>query len=358
MDAIAHLRRTLSHDSRAGECREDARVSGALRAWGGGRRGSLFPIPGEMRGGEDGEPRNQNRETRLNVWSWEFCVVGCDTALRRAVNNLLSMRRVWRWVIADTPQLPTPNVQPRSYPALCRRIIRLVTFVALFSPIAPRPSPIAAQLSPNANWRTIDTKHFYVHFTPELEPLARRIAGAAERAYEQLSKELHPPRGKIDVVLSDDVDFSNGSATPYPTNRIVIYANPPVSESALRYNNDWGQLVITHELTHIFHLDRARGIWGLGQYVFGRAPLLFPNFYSPLWLTEGLAVYFESRLAGAGRIEGSEHRMIARSAAADHAFPALGSVSAAAGRFPFGETAYAYGSLFIDYVAKSRGEDK
>jgi hypothetical protein len=230
--------------------------------------------------------------------------------------------------------------------------------VALFSTLDPRPSTLAAQVSPAANWRTIDTRHFYVHFTPALEPLARRIAGDAERAYEQLAKELHPPRGKIDLVLSDDVDFSNGSATPYPTNRIVIYANPPVNESALRYTNDWGQLGVTHELTHIFQLDRTRGIWKLGQYVFGRAPTLFPNFYSPLWLTEGLAVYFESRLAGAGRIEGAEHRMIARAAASDHRFPGLGSVSAAYGRFPFGETAYAYGSLFVDYVAKSRGEDK
>ena len=85
------------------------------------------------------------------------------------------------------------------------------------------------------------------------------------------SKELHPPRGTIDVVITDDADFSNGSATPFPTNRIVIYANPPVSESALRYTNDWGQLVITHELTHIFHLDRTRGVWSLAQHVFGRA---------------------------------------------------------------------------------------
>jgi hypothetical protein len=162
----------------------------------------------------------------------------------------------------------------------CRTRFRraLLVAAALLAVVAHRPPPAAAQVSPNAKWQTIATRNFYVHFTPELEPLARRIAGDAERAYEQLSKELHPPRGKIDVVLSDDVDFSNGSATPFPTNRIVIYANPPVSESALRYNNDWGQLVITHELTHIFHLDRARGIWRLGQYVFGRAPLLFPNF--------------------------------------------------------------------------------
>ena len=145
----------------------------------------------------------------------------------------------------------------------------------------------------------------------------------------------------IDVVLSDDVDFSNGSATPYPTNRIVIYANPPVSESALRYTNDWGQLVITHELTHIFHLDRTRGIWSLGQHVFGRAALLFPNLYAPSWLTEGLAVYEESELTGAGRIEGSEHRMIARAAAIDHIFPSIGGLSLAQGRYPFGESAYA-----------------
>jgi hypothetical protein len=209
---------------------------------------------------------------------------------------------------------------------------------------------------PDLDWRTIKTQHFYVHFTPPTEGLARRIAGDAERAYAELSKELHPPRGMIDVVLSDDVDFSNGYATPFPTNRIVVYANPPVSESALRYTNDWGQLVITHELTHIFHLDRTRGAWSLAQRVFGRAATLFPNLYSPSWVIEGLAVYEESRLAGAGRIEGSEHRMIARAAAVDHQFPPVGALSLAQGRFPFGEFAYSYGSLFIDYLARTRGD--
>ncbi|MEP6494906.1 MAG: hypothetical protein ABJF01_19625 [bacterium] len=213
-----------------------------------------------------------------------------------------------------------------------------------------------AQVAPNLDWRTIKTQHFYVHFNPPTEGLARRIAGNAERAYAELSTELHPPRGMIDIVISDDVDLSNGSATPFPTNRIVVYANPPVSESALRYTNDWGQLVITHELTHIFHLDRSRGVWSLGQKIFGRAALLFPNLYDPSWLVEGLAVYEESRLAGSGRIEGSEHRMIARAAASEDVFPSIGDLSLAQGRFPFGESAYAYGSLFVDYLAHTRGE--
>ncbi|HMA24122.1 MAG TPA: hypothetical protein VKP00_09005, partial [Gemmatimonadaceae bacterium] len=219
------------------------------------------------------------------------------------------------------------------------------------------PSPARAQ-APNLDWRTLETKHFFVHFTPPLEPLARRIAADAERAYTELSRELHPPRGMIDVVISDDVDQSNGFATAFPTNRIVIFANPPVSESALRYTNDWGQLVITHELTHIFHLDRTRGLWSAAQLVFGRAAALFPNSYAPSWLVEGLAVYEESKITGAGRIEGSEHRMIARAAAIDHIFPSLGALSLAQGRFPFGETAYSFGSLFVDYLAKTRGEER
>jgi hypothetical protein len=210
--------------------------------------------------------------------------------------------------------------------------------------------------APYLAWRTLTTTHFRINFNPPLEPLARRLAADAERAYEQLSHEMHPPRGMIDVTLTDDVDFSNGNATPFPSNRIVVYANPPIDDTALRYTNDWTQSVITHELTHIFHLDRARGIWALSQHIFGRAPPTFPDLYGPSWLIEGLAVYEESNLAGAGRVLGSEHRMIARSSTLANAFPHTGSWSLGQGHFPFGESAYAYGSLFLDYLARTRGQ--
>src|SRR5439155_5359339 len=151
------------------------------------------------------------------------------------------------------------------------------------------------QVAPNKSYRTIHTAHFYVTFTAATEPMARRLAVDAERAYGLLASELHPPRGPIDILVADDADLSNGSATPYPTNRIVVYANPPLEASSLRFTDDWAAMVITHELTHIFHLDRSRGIWRLGQWIFGRSPYLFPNTYAPSWLTEGLAVYSESR---------------------------------------------------------------
>ncbi len=213
-----------------------------------------------------------------------------------------------------------------------------------------------AQVVPNADWHTIRTAHFLVHFTPPLESTARHAAAAAEVAFAQLSRELTPPRVPIDLVIADNVDVTNGYATPFPTNRIVVYANPPVNDPALRFTDDPTAMVVTHELTHIFHLDRTRGIWSLGQHVFGRAPYLFPDSYSPAWLTEGLAVYFESKLTGAGRVLGSDHQMIARAYGAEHRFPSIDRMSRADAFFPYGQSPYVFGSLFVDYLARTRGD--
>jgi len=45
--------------------------------------------------------------------------------------------------------------------------------------------------------------------------------------------------------------------------------------------DSWERLVIVHELTHVFHLDRSRGLWKTLQTLFGRVPGLFPNEYQP-----------------------------------------------------------------------------
>ena len=231
---------------------------------------------------------------------------------------------------------------------------RLLFAAALLGALAPAAA--RAQLAPNADWHTITTAHFRVHFTPATESLARRAAANAETAYAQLSRELTPPRGTIDLVVADNYDLTNGYATPFPTNRIVIYANPPVNETALRFTDDPDAMVITHELVHIFHLDRSRGIWGLAQRVFGRAPYLFPDEYSPGWLTEGLAVYYESKLTGAGRVLGSDHRMIAEAYASERRFPSIDRISFADARFPYANSPYVFGSLFMDYLARTHGD--
>ena len=229
-------------------------------------------------------------------------------------------------------------------------------FVAALILHAAALPTLGAQPAPYRRWRTLETQHFTVHAPAGLERDARAAGAAAERAYAALSRDLVAPRGRISLVVSDDADYSNGYATSVPTNRIVVFATPPVQAQALRLNEDWLELLITHELTHVFHLDRSRGIWRAAQHVFGRAPFLFPNAYGPSWLTEGLAVYEESRHTTGGRLRQPEHAMLARASALEGKFPRIDELSLATSRFPRGEIAYAYGSLFVDQLARAHGD--
>ncbi len=216
--------------------------------------------------------------------------------------------------------------------------------------------PLAAQLVPNAGWRTLRTEHFHVHYTPDVERSARRAAAYAEHAYRQLAERLPTPRGPIDLVVANNVDFSNGLATPFPSNRIIVYTHPPLSIPSLRFYDDWLELVVTHELVHIFHLDIAKSWWGLAQSVFGRSPFLMPNLYLPAWVVEGLATFYESELTGTGRVHGTHERMVVRAGVLQGAHPRLDQWVLPTTRFPGGEIAYAYGSLLFDYLAETRGD--
>lgn len=224
---------------------------------------------------------------------------------------------------------------------------RLALMAALIMPCA-----VPAQVDPTLVWRTIGTAHFRVHFSPGLDSVARRAAGSAERAWGRLAAELQAPRGPVDLVIADNVDYTNGNATVFPSNRITIFARPVIDASSLRFLDDWIDLVVSHELTHIFHLDRSRGWWRLGQYVFGRNPFLFPGLYTPSWLDEGIAVYYETRLTGTGRIAGTDHGSVVRAQALDGALPALHAISQATPRWPGGNQVYVYGSLLVDYIAR------
>jgi hypothetical protein len=214
-----------------------------------------------------------------------------------------------------------------------------------------------AQVDPSLHWRTIRTAHFQVTFSPGLEETARRAAGSAERAWEALSKELTPPRGPVSLVVADNLDISNGYATPFPSNRIVVYARPMIDAGPLRFVDDWLDLVVIHELAHIFHLDRTRGLWRLGQVLTGRNPDLFPGSYVPNWVTEGIAVHYESKLTGAGRILGTEFGATIRAHDLGGGLLRLNALSGASPRYPLGNVVYTYGGPLLEQMAGKGATD-
>src|SRR5688572_16428664 len=121
--------------------------------------------------------------------------------------------------------------------------MRLIRWLLLAVALAGAHAPVHAQLPPNASWRTIESDHFRVTYEDGLEPLARHAAAIAERAHAALAiLVVDAPRGVIDIVVADNLDISNGYATAFPSNRVVIYAKPPVDELELQYTRDWIEL--------------------------------------------------------------------------------------------------------------------
>ncbi len=217
----------------------------------------------------------------------------------------------------------------------------------------------AQAVPPNAAWKTIVTPHFRVSFTPGLEGQARTAAAVAESAYTVLARDLkRAPGRRVDIAVTDHVDFSNGFTQPFPSDRIVIFARPPTESRELQYERSWIELVVVHELTHAFHLNATGGLGRLARSVFGRIPSswpLFPVVNTPAWSTEGLAVYYESNLTGGGRLVGSYQRMIVRAAILEQRVPGVDHWNGINPAWPAGQRPYIYGAFLRQYLAQRYG---
>jgi hypothetical protein len=118
----------------------------------------------------------------------------------------------------------------------------------------------ASEFPPSYRWRTITTDHFLIHFHQGEEELAAHAATIAESAHRRLVPMLGwEPRERTHLILTDNVDASNGETTTFPNNRIEVFVSAPGADpsSEIEYYDDWLNLVITHEYTHVLHLDQA-----------------------------------------------------------------------------------------------------
>ena len=159
--------------------------------------------------------------------------------------------------------------------------------------------------------------------------------------------------------MTDHVDVSNGYARVSPSNRVVLYARPPPDHLALGYFDDWLEQLVVHELAHIFHLDYAGRFGRFFRALFGRQPsvLAFPGKNVPGWVVEGLATWYESALTPGGRVHGTYHEMVLRTAAIEGRFESLGTAGGYSPQWPGGGRRYVYGSLFFEHLLDKHGRD-
>jgi hypothetical protein len=207
---------------------------------------------------------------------------------------------------------------------------------------------------PRLEWYTVETAHFRVTFHGGLAPLARRAAAIAERAYSVVGKNLdQTPSERVEILLTDDSDFANGSAGALPYNAIRLYATAPDDMSALGDYDDWLNELLTHEYTHIVHVDNVSGLPALLNRLIGKAAV--PNQWQPRWILEGLAVAMETAHTSGGRLRSTQFDMALRADVLEHRFARLDQLSGAPRRFPSSNVWYLYGSAFVAFINDTYG---
>ncbi len=252
------------------------------------------------------------------------------------------------------PATPRPSARlPITRALLTAAAIALTALTPL-----PGSTPVAeaASYDPALRWQSMETEHFTVTFHQGLEPIAADMGGMCDEIYETLIERWGTdPKRRIELVLVDHTDSANGYATPLPVNTIVIYVTAPTERSTLNYYDDWNRSILTHELTHILHLDTVEGLPRVARLVFGR--IVSMNMVSPGWITEGIATWTETELTAGGRGRASEADMIKRMTTLEDQFPPLGNLDGFQSDPPYGNLRYLFGQDFVQYIAEQGGHD-
>jgi hypothetical protein len=216
----------------------------------------------------------------------------------------------------------------------------------------------AAKYPPDLHWREISRGHFTVIFPTDRWQQAEAALAGTEIAYRKLAAFWRDqPASRIRIVLNDSTDQANGFATFFPFNLVGINLIEPPPDSELAESRSWFDLVLTHELTHLFTMNAAAEPFYMLRRVFGSQPVLYPAVQLPPWVIEGLAVYGESRFTGDGRLDHPPYPLMLAAARRDSLFPGWSEIGGIPAAWPGPSAKYLFGAGFMQFLAGKYGAD-
>lgn len=248
--------------------------------------------------------------------------------------------------------MPTP-MSPLRLTARCMAGW-LLPLVALYLTAVP----LGAQdiIRSAADWRTIRTQWFDLHYPTDSEAWAQDLAPRLDAMRDAIAALVgYAPRERTTIVIDDPYNVANGKALPIlgaPT--VHLWVTPPGPTDQIANHRGWGIKLAAHEFAHVAHLSRParRTQWYWHLLPAQVSPLAV---FTPRWALEGYATWIEGRLTGSGRPHGAWRPALLRELAVEGRLPSYGALSAGGG-YKGGSMAYLAGSAYWEWLAAQRGD--
>jgi hypothetical protein len=211
-------------------------------------------------------------------------------------------------------------------------------------------------------WK-METRTLHVYYPRNERALALRVASRVEdcvsklRAHTVSKEERDKP-----IIILTSANFNNAFVVP-PAFGLREEMVLPTHFSVEAFNFfDIGTSAIDevacHEALHYIHFQQISGLWLILSWIAG--DVFSPNSMLDLWFIEGLATYYEARFdEGFGRPHSPFFRGLFESGATalqGRLDPGFLSMSNREELLTGGH--YLSGSIFVDYLARTYGEQK
>jgi hypothetical protein len=190
---------------------------------------------------------------------------------------------------------------------------------------------------------------YELHLPLDDESFTNRVVKILSENTQKLAEYFqYAPKEVIHFNLSEYDHESNGSATVFPIDQIVLRKFPPIGAEHLSISDDYLKGLVLHELIHIIHMDQTGGFPKFIETIFGSVGKF--GGIVPRWFVEGVATWGESEFTNGGRLRNKLMRLQWEEAMGQDDFCRSIDCIDNPGVYPYRQFPYWTGAYFLEYL--------